>query len=129
MPLEKVDRGIKILVVDDFATMRRVVKSCLKTLGFQNVVEAENGQAALNQLAAGGFSLIISDWNMPEMQGIDLLRAVRANPSLKGLPFIMVTAEAQKENILAAAKAGVSNYIIKPFTADVLQQKLEIVFK
>jgi two-component system chemotaxis response regulator CheY len=128
--LASVDKNIPILVVDDFSTMRRIVKGCLKELGFANITEAEDGKIALDKLKAGGgsFKLIISDWNMPNMMGIDLLRAVRADPDLKVLPFVMVTAEAQKENVIEAAKAGVSNYIIKPFTADQLQTKLDQVF-
>lgn len=127
--LNHVDKKMPILIVDDFSTMRRIVKNCLKQLGFENVTEAEDGQAALQKLQAGEFKFVISDWNMPNMMGIDLLRAVRADAKLKALPFLMVTAEAQKENIIEAAKAGVSNYIIKPFTADLLQQKLELIFK
>lgn len=123
-----VDNNLPILVVDDFNTMRRIVKTCLKQLGLENVTEAEDGQQALAKLQAGEFQLVISDWNMPNMLGIDLLRAVRADERLKKIPFLMVTAEAQKENILEAVKAGVSNYIIKPFTADALQQKLELIF-
>jgi two-component system chemotaxis response regulator CheY len=128
MSLGSVDRNIPILVVDDFSTMRRIVKNCLSQLGFKNITEAEDGQIALNKLLEGNFELVISDWNMPNMMGIDLLRAVRANEKLKSLPFLMVTAEAQKENVIEAAKAGVSNYIVKPFTADALQTKLEAVF-
>lgn len=128
MSLGSVDRNIPILVVDDFSTMRRIVKNCLGQLGFKNITEAEDGQVALSKLQEGNFELVISDWNMPNMMGIDLLRAVRANEKLKTLPFVMVTAEAQKENVIEAAKAGVSNYIIKPFTADALQTKLEAVF-
>lgn len=127
--LSDVDRNILILVVDDFSTMRRIVKNCLKQLGFENIVEADDGQAALEKLATGDFKLIISDWNMPTMMGIDLLKQVRANEKYKSIPFLMVTAEAQKENILEAAKAGVSNYIIKPFTADVLEEKMSGIFK
>jgi two-component system chemotaxis response regulator CheY len=127
--LNSVDKKMPILVVDDFSTMRRIVKNCLKQLGFENVSEAEDGQVALTKLQSGEFKFVISDWNMPNMMGIDLLRAVRADQKLKTLPFLMVTAEAQKENIIEAAKAGVSNYIIKPFTADLLQQKLEVIFK
>lgn len=128
MSLASVDRNIPILVVDDFSTMRRIVKNCLGQLGFKNITEAEDGQVALSKLQEGNFELVISDWNMPNMMGIDLLRAVRANEKLKTLPFVMVTAEAQKENVIEAAKAGVSNYIIKPFTADALQTKLDAVF-
>ena len=127
--LNSVSRDIPILVVDDFATMRRIVKTCLRQLGFENITEADNGQAALDKLRNTSFKLIISDWNMPQMMGIDLLKAVRADETLKVIPFVMVTAEAQKENVIEAAKAGVSNYIIKPFTADQLQSKLEQVFK
>jgi two-component system, chemotaxis family, chemotaxis protein CheY len=126
--LNALDRNMPILVVDDFSTMRRIVKNCLKQLGFDNVAEAEDGQAALNKLQSGEFKFIISDWNMPNMMGIDLLKAVRGDAKLKAIPFLMVTAEAQKENVLEAAKAGVSNYIIKPFTADVLQTKMEAIF-
>lgn len=127
--LNSVDKSMPILVVDDFSTMRRIIKTCLRQLGFDNVEEADDGQAALAKLNAGAFKFVISDWNMPNMMGIDLLRAVRSQDNLKSLPFLMVTAEAQKENILEAAKAGVSNYIIKPFTADVLQQKMEAIFQ
>ncbi|MCB0335733.1 MAG: chemotaxis response regulator CheY [Bdellovibrionales bacterium] len=118
-----------ILVVDDFSTMRRIVKACLKQIGFNNFTEAEDGAIALEKLKNGQFKLIVSDWNMPNMMGIDLLRAVRSDEKLKHIPFLMVTAEAQKENILAAAKAGVSNYIIKPFDTDTLNTKLEAIFK
>lgn len=124
----KVDRNMPILVVDDFAAMRRIVKTSLRQLGFENISEAEDGQAALAKLEVGRYRLIISDWNMPNMMGIDLLKAVRANDKLKEIPFLLVTAEAQKENIIEAAKAGVSNYIVKPFTAEILQTKLEQIY-
>jgi two-component system chemotaxis response regulator CheY len=126
--LNALDRNIPILVVDDFATMRRIVKTCLKQLGFENITEAEDGKVALDKLNANDFKLVISDWNMPNMMGIDLLRSVRGDERLKALPFLMVTAEAQKENVLEAAKAGVSNYIVKPFTADQLEAKLTAIF-
>ncbi len=126
--LDSISRSLPILVVDDFSTMRRIVKTCLKQLGFENVTEAEDGQVALTKLQTQEFKLIISDWNMPNMMGIDLLKAVRASDNLKAIPFLMVTAEAQKENVLEAAKAGVSNYIVKPFTSDQLQTKLEAIF-
>lgn len=129
MSLSSVDRNIPILVVDDFNTMRRIVKTCLRQLGFENVTEAEDGVAALSKLQNLDIKLIISDWNMPNMMGIDLLKAVRADDKLKTIPFLMVTAEGQKENILEAAKSGVSNYIVKPFTAETLQQKMELIFK
>ncbi|HSF10830.1 MAG TPA: chemotaxis response regulator CheY [Nitrospirales bacterium] len=123
-----IDTGIKVLVVDDMSTMRRIVKNVLRQIGFSDIVEAENGQDALTKLKAGGFGLVVSDWNMPVMQGIELLRAVRADAELKTLPFLMVTAEAQKENLIEAVQAGVSNYVVKPFTAEVLQGKLEKIF-
>jgi two-component system chemotaxis response regulator CheY len=123
-----IDTSIKVLVVDDMSTMRRIVKNVLRQIGYSDIVEAENGQDALTKLKAGGFGLVVSDWNMPIMQGIDLLRAIRADASLKALPFLMVTAEAQKENLIEAVQAGVSNYVVKPFTAEILQGKLEKIF-
>ena len=123
-----IDTSLKVLVVDDMSTMRRIVKNVLKQIGFTDLVEAENGQDALNKLKAGDIGFIVSDWNMPVMQGIDLLRAVRADADLKHLPFLMVTAEAQKDNIIEAVQAGVSNYVVKPFTAEALQGKLEKIF-
>ncbi len=123
-----IDTSLKVLVVDDMSTMRRIIKNVLKQIGFSDLVEAENGQDALNKLQAGDIGFIVSDWNMPVMQGIDLLRAVRADPDLKHLPFLMVTAEAQKDNIIEAVQAGVSNYVVKPFTAEALQAKLEKIF-
>lgn len=123
------DSNMKILVVDDMSTMRRIVKNIMKQLGFPNVEEAENGQDALDKLRAESFGLVISDWNMPVMSGIDLLRAIRADDKLKAIPVLMVTAEAQKENLIEAVKAGVSNYIVKPFTAEVLQEKMNKIFK
>jgi two-component system chemotaxis response regulator CheY len=123
------DPNMKILVVDDMATMRRIVKNIMKQLGFANVEEAENGQEALEKLRAESFGFVISDWNMPVMTGIDLLRAIRADDKLKAIPVLMVTAEAQKENLIEAIQAGVSNYIVKPFTAEVLQEKMNKIFK
>ena len=128
MTLSTVDKNIPILVVDDFATMRKVVRNCLKSLGFENCSEAEDGKAALAKLKSSEFKLIVSDWNMPNMMGIDLLKAVRSDPTISKIPFLMVTAEAQQENVIAAAKAGVSNYIVKPFTLEQMQNKLEAVF-
>ncbi len=122
------DTSLKVLVVDDMSTMRRIVKTVLKQLGYSDIAEAENGQDALTKLKVGGFGLVVSDWNMPVMPGIELLRNVRADAELKELPFLMVTAEAQKENIIEAVQAGVSNYVVKPFTADALQEKLEKIF-
>ena len=122
------DKNIKILSVDDFSTMRRIVKNLLKPLGYHNVEEAENGEAALELIREQKFDLIISDWNMPVKTGIELLRDVRADPALKDIPFLMVTAEAEKDNVLEAMEAGVNNYILKPFTAKVLEDKLRSVF-
>ena len=123
------DLSMRILVVDDFSTMRRIIKNILKQIGFTNVDEAENGQAALAKIGDGGnYDFVISDWNMPEMTGIELLKEVRANESTKDLPFLMVTAEAKKENVVEAVKAGVNNYIVKPFTAEVLQEKISKIF-
>lgn len=121
------DTSIKVLVVDDFATMRRIVKGILKQLGFGNIIEAEDGAAALSELKREKFGLIVSDWNMPNMTGLDLLKAVRGDGELKGIPFIMVTAEGQKENVIAAVKAGVSNYVVKPFTPETFGEKLQKV--
>ncbi len=123
------DPNMKILVVDDMSTMRRIVKNIMKQLGFANVDEAENGQDALDKLRADSFGFVISDWNMPVMTGIDLLRAIRADDKLKGIPVLMVTAEAQKENLIEAIQAGVSNYIVKPFSAETIQEKMNKIFK
>lgn len=118
--------SIKVMVVDDFPTMRRIVKNLLKQIGFENIDEAEDGAQALSKLKGGGYGLVVSDWNMPNMEGIDLLRKIRqeADP-LKSIPFLMVTAEAEKEKVIEAIKAGVDNYVVKPFTAEVLKEKLE----
>jgi len=122
-----VDVGMKVLVVDDFSTMRKIVKNNLKGMGFNNIIEAENGQKALEELKKESVGLIISDWNMPVMTGIELLKAVRGDAGLKSIPFIMVTAEGQKDNVMEAAKAGVSNYVVKPFTPDTFSEKLQKV--
>jgi two-component system chemotaxis response regulator CheY len=123
------DPNMKILVVGDMASMRRIVKNIMKQLGFENVEEAENGQEAIEKLRAESYGFVISDWNMPIMTGIELLKAIRADDKLKAIPVLMVTAEAQKENLVEAIKAGVSNYIVKPFTAEVLQEKMNKIFK
>lgn len=123
------DKNMKILVVDDFSTMRRIVRNLLKELGFTNVDEAEDGVVALQKLKSGGFEFVVSDWNMPNMTGIELLRAIRADESLKTLPVMMVTAEAKKENIIEAAQAGANGYVVKPFTAATLEEKLNKVFE
>src|SRR5512135_1541256 len=119
----------KFLVVDDFSTMRRIVRNLLKELGFVNVQEAEDGVDALNKLRSEPFDFVVSDWNMPNMTGIELLRAIRADAALKHLPVLMVTAEAKKENIIEAAQAGASGYVVKPFTAAVLEEKLNKIFQ
>jgi two-component system chemotaxis response regulator CheY len=120
---------MKIMVVDDMSTMRRIVRNVLKQLGFSNVEEAENGQDALGKLKTEPYGFVVSDWNMPVMTGIDMLRAIRADEALKHIPVLMVTAEAKKENIMEAVQAGVSNYIVKPFTAEALQDKMNKIFK
>ena len=122
------DPNMKILVVDDFSTMRRIVRNLLKELGFSNVHEAEDGVDALQKLRAETFDFVVSDWNMPNMTGIDLLREIRKDDALKHLPVLMVTAEAKKENIIEAAQAGASGYVVKPFTAITLDEKLKKIF-
>ena len=121
--------SLKFLVVDDFSTMRRIVRDLLKELGFTNVDEAEDGAVALSKLRDGNFEFVVSDWNMPNMDGLTLLQNVRADARLKTVPFLMITAEAKKENIIAAAQAGASGYIVKPFTAATLQEKLDKIFE
>ena len=123
------NNDLKFLVVDDFSTMRRIVRNLLKELGFTNVDEAEDGVVALQKLKSGTFDFIVSDWNMPNMTGIELLRAVRGDAALKHLPVLMVTAEAKKENIVEAAQAGANGYIVKPFTAATLDEKLNKIFQ
>lgn len=120
---------MKILVVDDFSTMRRIIKNLLRDLGFNNTQEADDGLTALPKLQTGDFDFLVTDWNMPGMQGIDLLKAVRADPKLSTLPVLMVTAEAKKEQIVAAAQAGVNGYIVKPFTAATLKEKIDKIFE
>jgi two-component system chemotaxis response regulator CheY len=120
---------IKFLVVDDFSTMRRIVRNLLKELGYIHAEEAEDGAVALQKLKGGNFDFVVSDWNMPNMDGLQLLQAVRADPALKHLPVLMITAEAKKENIIAAAQSGASGYIVKPFTAGTLNDKLVKIFE
>jgi two-component system chemotaxis response regulator CheY len=124
-----VDKNMKILVVDDFSTMRRIIKNLLRDLGFTNVHEADDGNTALPMLQAGDFDFLVSDWNMPGMTGIDLLRAVRADPKLASLPVLLVTAESKREQIIEAAEAGVNGYVVKPFTAGTLQEKIDKIFE
>jgi two-component system chemotaxis response regulator CheY len=123
------DKNMKILVVDDFSTMRRIIKNLLRDLGFTNVQEADDGSTALPMLQNGDFDFVVTDWNMPGMQGIDLLREIRKDDELKHMPVMMVTAEAKKEQIVAAAQAGVNGYIVKPFTAATLKGKLDKIFE
>ena len=123
------DKGMKILVVDDFSTMRRIIRNLLRDLGFNNAEEADDGATALPMLKTGRFDFLVTDWNMPIMEGIDLVLAIRADPDLRELPILMVTAEARREQIVAAAEAGVNGYIVKPFTAQTLEQKIAKIFE
>ncbi len=122
------DPKLRILVVDDFSTMRRIVRNLLKELGYTNVDEAEDGVVALQKLNVGGYEFVITDWNMPNMDGLQLLQSIRSAPALSKLPVLMITAEAKKDNIIAAAQAGASGYIVKPFTAATLAEKLQKIF-
>ena len=123
------DLKMKILVVDDFSTMRRIVKNLLKQLGFVNIEEAEDGAQAYTKLKSGGFGFIVSDWNMPNLDGLGLVKKVRSDDELKDLPILMVTAEAEKDKVVTAIQAGVNNYIVKPFTGDVLKEKMDKIFE
>jgi two-component system chemotaxis response regulator CheY len=123
------DPNTKFLVVDDFSTMRRIIRNLLKELGFTNVDEAEDGLIALGKIKSGSFQFVVCDWNMPNMDGLTLLQKVRAEPEIGKIPFLMVTAEAKKENIIAAAQAGANGYIVKPFTAATLDEKLVKIFE
>jgi two-component system chemotaxis response regulator CheY len=123
------DKNMKILIVDDFSTMRRIIKNLLRELGFNNTVEADDGLTALPILQAGGIDFLVTDWNMPGMQGIDLLKAVRADAKLSSIPVLMVTAETKREQIMVAAQAGVNGYVVKPFTAGTLKDKIDKIFE
>ncbi|MDH2897431.1 MULTISPECIES: chemotaxis response regulator CheY [Rahnella] len=123
------DKNLRFLVIDDFATMRRIVRNLLQDLGFKNVEEAEDGQDALTKLRASTFDFVISDWNMPNLDGLQLLSEMRKDDALKAIPVLMVTAEAKKENIIAAAQAGANGYVVKPFTAATLEEKLNKIFE
>jgi two-component system chemotaxis response regulator CheY len=123
------DRNINILVVDDFSTMRRIVKNALRQLGYGNIIEADDGTTALDVLKREKIDFIVSDWNMPQMSGIELLKAVRTTEEWKDLPFLMVTAEGQKEHVIEAVKHRVSNYIVKPFTPETLMEKINKIFE
>ncbi len=123
------DKNMKILVVDDFSTMRRIIKNLLRDLGFTNISEADDGSTALPMLQSGDFDFLVTDWNMPIMTGIDLLKAVRADERLAAMPVLLVTAEAKKDQIVEAAQAGVNGYVVKPFTAETLKEKIEKIFE
>lgn len=123
------DTKMKILVVDDFSTMRRIVKNILKQLGYENIDEAEDGAQAYSKLQAGDYDFVVSDWNMPNMDGLELLKKIRSDERLKALPVLMVTAEAEKDKVITAIQAGVNNYVVKPFTAEVLKEKMDRVFE
>ncbi|TQV84190.1 chemotaxis protein CheY [Exilibacterium tricleocarpae] len=123
------DKNMKILIVDDFSTMRRIIKNLLRDLGFTNTHEADDGMTALPMLKSGDFDFLVTDWNMPGMTGIDLLKAVRADDKLASLPALMVTAEAKRDQIIEAAQAGVNGYVVKPFTAQVLKEKIDKIFE
>lgn len=122
------DKNMKILIVDDFSTMRRIIKNLLRDLGFTNTQEADDGLTALPMLKSGDFDFLVTDWNMPGMTGIDLLKAVRADDKLSSLPVLMVTAEAKRDQIIEAAQSGVNGYVVKPFTAAALKEKIEKIF-
>ncbi|RLB92593.1 MAG: response regulator [Deltaproteobacteria bacterium] len=122
------DFNMKVLIVDDFATMRRILRNVLKQIGFSSISEAENGRAAIKELKKDKYGLVLCDWNMPEVTGIEVLTQMRSDSELKDIPFVMVTAEAQKENIIEAVKAGVNSYIVKPFTAETIEEKLKKIF-
>jgi len=123
------DKNMRILIVDDFSTMRRIIKNLLRDLGFNNTAEADDGSSALPMLKNSNFDFLITDWNMPGMTGIDLLRAVREDENLSSLPVLMVTAEAKRDQIIAAAQVGVNGYVVKPFTATALKEKIEKIFE
>jgi len=123
------DKNMKILIVDDFSTMRRIIKNLLRDLGFNNTHEADDGNTALPILKGGGYDFLVTDWNMPGMTGIDLLKAVRVDDNLKTLPVLLVTAESKKEQIIMAAEAGVNGYIVKPFNAATLSEKITKIFE
>jgi len=122
------NKDMKILIVDDFSTMRRITKNLLRELGFNNTEEADDGLTALPMLQSGSYDFLITDWNMPGMEGLELLKIVRKDPNLKTIPVLMVTAESKRELIMEAAKSGVNGYIVKPFTAATLQEKIEKIF-
>lgn len=123
------DKNMKVLVVDDFSTMRGIIKNFLRDLGYTHITEAEDGSTALPMLQTGNFDFLITDWNMPGMNGLELIQSVRATPKLAALPILMVTAEAKKDQIVAAAQAGINGYVVKPFTANTLKEKIDKIFE
>jgi two-component system chemotaxis response regulator CheY len=123
------DKDMKILIVDDFSTMRRIIKNLLRDLGFNNTSEADDGQTALPMLKSGNFDFLVTDWNMPGMDGLTLLKTVRSDEDLCNMPVLMVTAEAKRDQIVVAAEAGVNGYVVKPFTAATLKEKIEKIFQ
>jgi two-component system chemotaxis response regulator CheY len=123
------NQDMKILTVDDFSTMRRIIRNILRQLGYNNIIEADDGASALATLQTEPIDFIVSDWNMPNMTGLELLKAIRADAKLKEIPVLMVTAEALKENVVEAVKAGVNGYIVKPFTAETLKEKIDAIFE
>lgn len=127
--MDKLDLSLKVLVVDDMMSMRNIVKRALREIGYQDLHDASNGEDALEKLKSGGFGLVLLDWNMPVMNGLELLRAVRADPTLNKMAVLMITAEAKAENIMEAVQAGVSDYLVKPFSTQGLEEKLEKIFK
>jgi two-component system chemotaxis response regulator CheY len=124
-----IDFGIKVLVADDFATMRKIVRNILKQIGFEDIIEVEDGNAAFQVLKTEKIGLVVTDWNMPNLSGIELVQKMRENSATATVPVLMVTAEGLKENVITAIKAGVNNYVVKPFTAETLQEKIEAIFK
>jgi two-component system chemotaxis response regulator CheY len=124
----EIDMNMKVLVVDDFATMRKIVRNILKQIGFTNIVEADDGAAAMSMIKSDGIDFVVTDWNMPNMSGLDLLKSIRAEEKSKDTPVLMVTAEGLAENVVDAVKSGVDNYIVKPFTAETIQAKIEQIF-
>lgn len=129
MQLDSLDPKTRFLIVDDFSTMRRIVRNLLKEIGFGHADEAEDGAIALNKLKSGRYDFVITDWNMPNLDGIDLLRTIRSSPTLNKMPVLMITAEARRENIVLAAQTGADGYIVKPFTSVTLSEKLQKVFE
>lgn len=123
------DKHMKILIVDDFSTMRRIIKNLLRDLGFDNTQEADDGTTALPMIKSGGVDFVVTDWNMPGMEGIDLLKEIRSDSALAGIPVLMVTAESKREQIVKAAEAGVNGYIVKPFTAQTLKEKIDRIWE